>query len=199
LNRRGSSYSINSSYQIVNGTSYNAQFSIPKDTYKIVVALQSNLAAVNAGAKSTSFSSGGVFNAQSSQSLFLTSLQIRYGSNTYPSTPYQLVESGTESSSMQAYLDYVSATDGQLDNSGSWDYNSWKDPITITDTGLGRLFAFNIVQPSNSNDTTCEIMTQFSTAPTTTRLWCFAITKTAIGVSYNDIGMPSDTKAIPFQ
>lgn len=192
-------YSINSSYQIVNGTNFNGQWSVPKDTYKIVIALQSNASTVAGGQAVTKFSSGSGSGAQNAYSLYLTSLQMRYGNATYPSTAYQIVESGTQQGSIEPYVNYVANTEGYLDPAGSEAYADWADPVTTADKGLGRLFVFSLVKPANSSDTTAEIMSTFSTGPTTTRMIVFSLIKCAIGITYHDNGQVMEIRSVPYQ
>lgn len=192
-------YSINSSYQIVSGTNWNAQWSIPKDAYKVVIAFQSNSATVRAGQRLTKFCSGVLFGAQNSQSLLLTSLQMRYGSQTYPSTPYTITESATQKGSIEPYCQYLNDVEAQLDQAGAESYNDWSDPVVLADAGLGRLFSFSLVKPSNSTSTTAEVTTSWSGAPANTRCILFSITKTAIGITYGANGQVMDIKSIPYQ
>ena len=195
-------YSINSSYQVVPAaTSFNGQWSIPKDTYKVVIGLQNNTVAVSTQATCTKFSAGTAGTAQAVESMKLISLQMRYGNATYPATPYQVTETATRTDSIQPYLDYIANTEGQLDPAGSYAYNDWIDPIGVATTGLGRLFAFSLVKPANSSDTTAELMLTFSSAVSAglMRVMLFSLSKVAIGVTYNDNNTPIDIKQIPYQ
>ena len=192
-------YSINSSYQIVSGTNFNGQWSVPKDTYKIVIALQSNASTTAAGQAVTKFCSGSSGAAQNAYSLYLTSLQMRYGNATYPATAYQIVEAAAQQGSIEPYVNYVANTEGYLDPAGTESYADWSDPVATTDNGLGRLFVFSLVKPANSSDTTAEIMSSFSTGPTTTRMWVLSVVKNAIGITYNDGGGVQDIKSVPYQ
>jgi hypothetical protein len=194
-------YAINSSYQILPAaTSFNGQWSVPKDTYKLVVGLQANGVAVATGATCTKFTSGTAGATQSVESLKLSSLQLRYGNQTYPATAYQITETATRTNSIQPYLDYLAATDALLDPSGSYDYETWSDPKTTADASLGRLFAFNLVKPANSNDTQAELMMNFAAAITagSTRVIVFSITKVAIAINYNDQNNVSEIKAVSY-
>jgi len=193
-------YRIHSSYQSISGTSNNLQFTVPRETYKIILALQSNAATVNAGAVATKFSSGsGLAGAtQSAYSYFLTGLQLRYAGQSYPASQYSILESAAATKSMTPYMDYIASTDSVLDPAGSETYLEWSDSKVLADAGLGRMFCFNIVKPTNSTDTNCEVTVTFSTGPTTTRLWLFAVSKAAIGVKYGDNESIEEVKQIPF-
>jgi hypothetical protein len=197
-------YNIASYYQSVTGlANANLQFQIPKDTYKIVVALQSSAATVLLGQVLTVFSSGdtpgaGPVLTQNAQSQLLTNLQVRYAGNTYPNTPYNIAESATQSTSADAYLDWLTSTDAMLDPSGGASYADWSDPTIATDTGLGRLFAFPIIKPTNDQDTTCEVSVSFSAAPATTNVWLLCFSKQAWLIEYGTNNTISETRAVNF-
>lgn len=193
-------YSVRSSYQVVSSTGNNLQYTIPKDTYKIVVALQSSAATIREGAVSTKFSSGtGVAGAtQANYSMLLTGLQLSYAGQNYPASMYNLLETAIATGSTEAYLDYLGATDGAFDPSGSESYLQWSDPKVLADASYGRLFSWNIVRSPTDESTNAELTINFSTAPTTTRVWLFSICKTCIGIAYGDNRTISDVKQIPF-
>lgn len=192
-------YTIKSTYQNVSGTSNNFQFTIPKETYKIAVVLQSNAATTRAGQAVTKFSSGGgIAAAQNAFSLFLTTLQLRYAGQSYPSTQYNLVESATQEGSADAYIDFLSNTDGCMDPSGAESITQWSDSRLIGDVGQGRVLLFSIVKSSKDMDSNAELTLTFSTAPTTTRCILFSISKSAIGIKYNEAKQVQEIAAIPF-
>lgn len=193
-------YNIKSTYQTCSGTSNNLQFTVPKDTYKIVVGLQSSAATINAGQAVTKFSSGsGLAGAtQSVYSKFLTGLQLNYAGQNYPATMYTIEEDTAVSKSVEPYLDFLGATDGAFDPSGAESYSVWSDPKVLADVSYGRLFCFNIVKPSTDVATNAELTLNFSTGPTTTRVFLFAISKTAIAIQYGDNHSVSEIKPVPF-
>ena len=197
-------YSVRSSYQMVGNGGNNLQFTIPKDTYKIVVALQSSASTIRTGAVSTKFSSGtGVAGiTQSDYSQLLTSLQLSYAGQNYPATQYTIEETATASKSMDCYLDYLGATDGAFDPSGSESYTQWKDPKILGDVSYGRLFAFNIVKPSTDEATNAELMLTFSAVPgpaaSSTRCWLFAVQKCVVGIAYGENRQIAEVKSVPF-
>jgi hypothetical protein len=191
-------YSVKSTYQAVAGTSANLQYSIPKDTFKIVVALQSTQATTAAGAVSTKFTSGTSGAAQSAESLKLTGLQLSYAGQNYPASMYSIVQSATATRSTEAWLDFLGASDGNFDPSGSEPYSAWSDAINVQDISFGRLFCFNIVKPTNDESTNAELTINFSPAVANTKVWLFSVTKTAIGISYGANDVVEEVKTIPF-
>lgn len=196
-------YTIRSAYQPVAATANNLQFTVPKDTYKIVVGLQSAAATVLAGAQTTKFTSGDwIVNVltQNAYSSLLTGLQLSYGGQVYPNTKYNLIETATRTGSVDAYLDYLGATDAQFDPSGSESYSQWSDPVGINDVKFGRVFCFNIINPPNNENTTAELTVDFSAAPAagTTRVWIFSIAKNSWSITYGDNQTISEVKAIPY-
>ena len=179
-------------------TANNIQFTVPKDTYKVAIALQSDAGTIRAGAMSTKFTSGSTFQTQSAYSDLMTGLQIMYAGASFPSAPYQLIKDADQQGDMDAFVDYHVATEADIDPAGGYSYNKWSDPTVQADYGLGRIFVFDIVKPFNSNDTSLEISITFSGAPTTTRLWAFTLSKTAIAIDYNALEQPELTKAVPY-
>jgi hypothetical protein len=198
------SYTIRSSYQDVSTvTSANLQFQVPKETFKLAVVLQSGAATVTTGLVSTKFSSGEVPDAapltrQNTYSAYLQNLQIRHAGRTYPSAQYNLIETAARTGSIEAYADFISNTDGTLDPSGSESYVQWSDPTLAGDEGLGRIFLFSIVKPSNDTDGSCEVTVSFTNAPTSTRVWLFSISKSAYGIQYGDNKQIEDVKVVPY-
>ena len=204
-------YKVTSNYMAVSGqTNANVQFQVPPETYKIIIALQSNAATNATGLVATKFSSGtgaaaGPLSSQSIYSSFLNSLQLRYAGNTYPNSPYGLmtntVAAGaapTQLGDTDGYYDWLAAIDGYDDPSGGAEYQVWADPCLIADKGLGRLFAFNIIKNAADRDTTAEVQLAFSTAPTTTNVWIFAISKVAYELVYGPQNKVEEVKVRPF-
>ena len=193
-------YNIKSTYQQATTTSNNMQFTVPKETYKIVIGLQSSAATINAGQTVTKFSSGtGVDGtAQSAYSKLLTGLSLSYAGQQYPSTMYNLLEDTAVTRSTEAYLDFLGACDASFDPSGAESYDVWSDPKVLASVSFGRLFAFNIIKPTHDEATNAELTINFSGAPTTTRVFLFAISKQAIGVAYGDNKSIAEVKPIPF-
>jgi len=194
-------YNIKSTYQQVTSTNNNLQFTIGKDVYKAVVALQSSAATLNTGAVSTKFTSPGTVGdgaTQDTNSLLLTGLQLNFGGQNYPATMYNILESATASKSTEAYTDYLGAVSALQDPSGAEKITQWKDPKLTTDESFGRLFAFNVVRPSNDMSSTAELQVNFSTAPTTTRCIVFSIEKVAYGITYGSNKQITEIKATPF-
>jgi hypothetical protein len=193
-------YNVKSSYTNVSGvTDNNLQFTILPQTYKVVVGLQSSAATVAAGQAVTKFSSGSSGAAQNAYSKFLRNLQLRYAGTTYPNAPYAM-DTTTAGSNVcgEPYADFLGACDASFDPSGAITYATWSDPISTTSVGQGRLFAWNIVKPSNDMDANCELTIQFSTAPTTTKVVVFSIAKTAIGIQYGPNKQVQEIKNIPY-
>lgn len=178
-------YAIKSSFQTVGSTSNNLQFTVDKDVYKLAVALQSSAATLNTGAETTKFNSGSGAGggAQNAYSRLLTGLQVNYAGQNYPSTLYSLLESATVSKSTEAYLDFLGACNAVQDPSGSEPYSIWSDCEVNTEPAYGRIFAWSVVTPKNNSATTVEVTANFSTAPTTTRLILFGITRTIYSLS----------------
>jgi hypothetical protein len=192
-------YSVKSTYQIASASDNNLQFTIPKETYKVAIALQSNASTVKAGLTNKFSSGSGIGGAtQSVYSKLLKSLQLNYAGHTFPATQYLITEDTNQTGSVDAYMDYINATDGVFDPSGQESYTQWSDPKVLTDEGMGRIFLFNIIKPANSQDTNAELTISFSAPPTTTKVILFALTKTAIVIKYGAQKQIEEVASVPF-
>ena len=198
-------YNIKSTYQIASSTSNNLQYTIGKDVYKAIVALQSAYATIYAGARATKFTAPTTNSltgaTEDGQSSLLTGLQLNFAGQNYPSSMYTLLESATVHRSTEAYLDYLGAVSAMQDPSGSESLSVWKDPKINTDVSFGRLFAFNIVRPSNDMSSTAELVVNFSAGYTanSTRVILFGIEKTVYSVVYGANKQVQEIKSTPFQ
>jgi hypothetical protein len=196
------SYSVQSAYQTINGTnSCNLQYQVPKETFKLIVALQSSVATVQGGLTSTTFASGGAFAAdatQNSESLKLQTMSLRYANNVYPASPYSIVESGSQCGSIEPYLDFLAGSSAYEDPSGGESYLTWADPTGAADTGLGRLFVFSIIKPTNDNSTTVELSMTFNAAIANTNVWVFSVAQKAIAIQYGENKQIERVEAIPY-
>lgn len=197
------SYTITSMYRDVSTMSQaNHNFTLPKETYKLAVFLQSGAATHSLGLVYTKFASGeipaGGVTRQSTYSAFLQNLQVRFAGATYPAAPYNLSEAVARSNSVDAYCDFLNNTDALMDPSGSESFDEWRDPILVGDQGLGRVMLFNLVVPENNSETSCEVNVSFSTPPTSTRLWVVAISKAAWGIQYDNNMQIQEVRPVPF-
>lgn len=190
-----------------NTASENNTFQVRVDpkTYKLGVGVQSTAGTVQDGKAPTIFSSGGGVGAvKNAYSYFLTDVQLRYAGGQYPQNPYSITETiglataSVKSKSQDAYFDYVSATGGLFDASGSESYKQWSDPAVIGDESYGRLFVFDCVKPDADRSSNVEAYIKFSTAPTTTATWVFGLSKQITGIKYGASGQPEETKSIDY-
>jgi len=177
---------------------HQLQVTVPPTTYKIGIALQGQGTTTATGMALTRFHSPTAAKAKGEMSLesaLLQNLQIRYGGNTYPSSQYALATNGD----IDAYTDFLSATDAQLDPSGGEKYRSmWVDPILPGSTGQGRIFAFSIIKPQGDMDSNMEVTLKFSGNPATTRCLIFAISKQAVGIQYNSQKSIESVSIVPY-
>lgn len=180
-------YSIKSSYVPLNSTGQTNLFALDKDVYKIAIAQQSSAATVQAGAVVSKFSSGtGVGGAaQSAYSQLLTSLQINFGGNSFPANAYNILETAAVSRSGQCYEDYLGSIKAFADEAGGESKSVWADPKILTDISFGRIFLFDIVRSPFDMNTSLEVTTTCSAAPTTTNLWVFGICKAFFDIVYD--------------
>lgn len=195
-------YNIKSTYQQATSTNNNLQYTIGKDVYKAVVALQSSSATLDTGAVATKFTAPNIANAdgadQDANSALLTGIQLNFAGQNYPATMYNLLETATASKSADAYTDYLGAVSALQDPSGSESIYVWKDPKTVDSVAFGRLFAFNVVRPSNDMSSTAELQVNFSAQPANTRVFLWGIEKVAYSITYGANKQVQEIKAVPF-
>jgi hypothetical protein len=184
---------------IPNATSSNFQITIPKETYKVAVALSSSAATIELGATNLFTSGTGVAGiTQSIYSQLLTSMQLRLDSQSYPIAPYTLEATATTFTCADAFLEYIANTEGTFNESGHESIAEWQDPKILTDRGLGRIFLFNIVKPSNSQSTNAELTLTFSAAPTSTNAIVCAISKSALAIRYGANHVVERVEPVPY-
>jgi len=200
-------YNIKSTYQQCSSTNNNLQFTIGKDVYKVVVALNSSSNTILLGQSVTKFSSGtgAAGTAQSTYSAMLTGLQLNFAGQQYPASMYNIdVSAGTGGTIKDAepYCDYLGAVSALQDSAGSEAITVWRDPIGIADVSFGRIFPFNIVRPSNDMSTTAELTLNFSAVPgpaaSSTRAFVFGVEKTAYAITYSSNKQIQSVSSVPF-